>query len=139
MKKSVFIFILLLTMSAIFSSCRTKNEITGDTGYSSNLDTNVSQDNITEQMAYDGVYNYCRSTYNWNMAEDNSDIMYVMMGKETETEYQVIFRSYTGAFVYFYIDKSSGNTRLSEYVPALEIEEEAGTINLYDYLESDDK
>ena len=51
----------------------------------------------------------------------------------------MIFRSYTGAFVYFYVDKLSETTRLTEYVPTLEVEEDAGTINLYDYLESDEK
>ena len=42
------------------------------------------------------------------------------------------------AFVYFYVDKLSGVTRLIEYVPSLDIQEEAGTINLYDYLKSDE-
>ena len=72
------------------------------------------------------------------MAEDNPDIMYLEMGEDTESEYQVIFRSYTGSFVYFYVDKSSGVTRLIEYVPSLDIYEEAETINLYDYLKSDE-
>lgn len=61
--------------------------------------------------------------------------MYVTLGEETDSEYQVIFRSYTGAFVYFYVDKASGNTRLVEYVPSLGIEEETGSINLFDFLE----
>jgi hypothetical protein len=90
-------------------------------------------------MSYDGVYNYCRSVYDWSIAEDNPDIMYVKMGEETESEYQVIFRSYTGTFVYFYVDKLSGITRLTEYVPNLDIKEEAGTIDLYDYLEPDEE
>jgi hypothetical protein len=60
------------------------------------------------------------------------------MGEETETEYQVVFRSYTGTFVYFYVNKSNGNTRLVEYVPTLNIEEDAGSINIYDYLKLDD-
>lgn len=102
-------------------------------------DTTASRNNISEEMAYDGVYNYCHSMYDWSIAEDNPDIMYLKMGEETESEYQVIFCSYTGAFVYFYVDKASGTTRLIEYVPNLNIEEEAGTINLYDYLESDEK
>ena len=59
-------------------------------------------------------------------------------GEETESEYQVIFRSYTGAYVYFWVDKSTGTTRLTEYVPILEIKEAAGTIDLYDYLEQND-
>jgi hypothetical protein len=102
------------------------------------LVADASKNNITEEIAYEGVYNYCHSAYDWSMAEDTPDIMYLEMGEETETEYQVIFRSYTGAFVYFYVDKSSGITRLTEYVPNLAIEEEAGTIDLYDYLESDE-
>lgn len=60
--------------------------------------------------------------------------MYVEMGEESETGYQVIFRSYTGAFVYFDVDKATGTTKMTEYAPAVDVEEEAGTINLYDYL-----
>jgi hypothetical protein len=62
-------------------------------------------------------------------------MMYVTMGEETESEYQVIFRSYTGALVNFYVDKASGTTRMVEYVPTLDIENEVGTIQLSDYLE----
>jgi len=139
MKKLVFVFILLFVMGAVFQGCGTKNEISDSSLHSGDLDNNAPQNNISEEMAYDGVYNYCRSAYDWSIAEDNPDIMYLKMGEETESEYQMIFRSYTGTFVYFYVDKSSGSTRLIEYVPNLEIEEEAGTIDLYDYLESDEK
>ena len=48
---------------------------------------------------------------------------------------QVVFRSYTGALVNFYVDKASGTTRMVEKVPSLNIEEDAGTIELFDYLE----
>ena len=89
---------------------------------------------ITAEMAYEGVNNYCHSEYDWSVAEDNPSIMSVTMGEETETEYQVVFRSYTGAYVYFYVDKKSGTTRMEEHVPALDITEEAGTIELKDYL-----
>ena len=61
--------------------------------------------------------------------------MSVEMGEETDTEYQVTFRSYTGSFTYFYVNKSDGNTRIVEYVPALDIKEESGTISLFDYLD----
>ena len=90
---------------------------------------------ITAEMAYNGVSNYCHSTYDWSVAEDNPSIMYVQMGEETDSAYQVVFRSYTGAFVNFYVDKTSGTTRMVEKVPSLNIEEDAGTIELFDYLE----
>lgn len=89
---------------------------------------------ITADMAYEGVSNYCHSAYDWSVAEDNPDIMGLEMGEETDTEYQVVFRSYTGALVNFYVDKASGSTRMVEYVPALDITEEAGTIDIHDYL-----
>ena len=78
-------------------------------------------DGISAQMAYEGVSNYCHSEFDWN--------------DSTETEYKVVFRSYTGAFTSFYVDKASGTTRMVEFVPALNIESEAGSINLRDYLE----
>ena len=90
---------------------------------------------ITADMAREGVSNYCHSNYDWSPAEDRPDMMYVTLGDETDSTFQVIFRSYTGAFVYFYVNKADGTTRMTEYVPALDIEEEAGTINLFDYLE----
>ena len=88
-------------------------------------------------MAYEGVNNYCHSEYDWSIAEENPSIMYVTMGEETETEYQVIFRSYTGALVNFHVDKSSGKTRIVESVPALDVDSVVGTINLFDYIDKD--
>ncbi len=99
--------------------------------------TSTTEAAITADMAYQGVNNYCHGRYDWSMAEENPSIMYVKMGEETETEYQVVFRSYTGAFVYFYVDKSSGTTRMIEYVPSLDVKSEAGTIELSDYLKED--
>lgn len=90
---------------------------------------------ITAEKAYQAVSNYCHSEYDWSIAEDNPSIMGIEMGEETDSTYQVVFRSYTGALVYFYVDKSSGSTRMVESVPALGIESDAGTINLIDYLE----
>jgi hypothetical protein len=49
----------------------------------------------------------------------------------------VVFRSYTGAKVYFHVDKNSGTTRIVEHAPVIDVEEETGTINLYDYLKKD--
>ena len=99
--------------------------------------TNTKKSEITAEMAYEGVSNYCHSAYDWSVAEVNPSMMYVEMGEETESEYQVVFRSYTGAFVYFYVEKTSGTTRMVEYVPALDIKEEAGVIDIFDYVEKE--
>ena len=102
---------------------------------SSDAQTEDTLRTITKEMAFEGVNNYCHKEYDWSVAEDNPDIMYLTMGEETDSTYQVVFRSYTGAFVHFYVNKASGTTRMVEKVPNLNIEEESGTIDLFDYLE----
>ncbi len=99
--------------------------------------TNASKSKITAEMAYQGVSNYCHSTYDWSIAEDNPSVMSIEMGEETDSTYLVVFRSYTGAFVNFYVNKTSGTTRVEEYVPVLDIKSESGTIELFDYLEQE--
>lgn len=120
--------LMLVTMSMFFG-CAPKNV------ENTSITTGNEKTKITKEMAYNGVNNYCHKNFDWSVAKDNPDIMYVTMGEETDTEYQVTFRSYTGSFTYFYVNKSDGNTKIVEYVPALDIKEESGTINLFDYLD----
>ena len=100
--------------------------------------SNGTKSGITAEMAFEGVNNYCHSKYDWSIAKENPSIMYVQMGEETDSAYQVVFRSYTGAFVNFYIDKATGTTRMEEYVPTLDVKSDAGTINIFDYLETNE-
>lgn len=116
MKHIAFSFILIVML---FCSCG----------------SNTTKGKITAKMAYEGVSNYCHNTYDWSIAKENPSIMYIEMGEETDSAYQVIFRSYTGALVNFYVDKTSGKTRMEEYVPTLDVKSDAGTIDLFDYIE----
>ena len=120
MMKQIALLFLLATM--FLCSCGSKS-------------TKESQSKITAEMAFEGVTNYCHNAYDWSIAKDNPDIMGVQMGEESDSAYQVVFRNYTGAFVNFYVDKSSGTTRMEEYVPNLDIKEDAGTIDLFDYID----
>ena len=133
MKKSAFVFVMIFALLSVLSGCAIENAAGNNP--SEPAEGDVSERKITEELAYEGVYHYCRSAYDWSAAEENPGIMYVEPGEETEEECQVIFRSYTGALVCFYVDKVSGTARLVECVPSLGIEEETGTIELYDYLE----
>lgn len=94
----------------------------------------TSEAGITADMAYEGVSHYCHTMYDWSVAEENPDIMAVTMGEETDAAYQVIFRSYSGTFVYFSVDKASGRTTMTEVVPSMNVESEAGEFSIYDYL-----
>ena len=127
-----YIALLFVFIALFLCSCRNnKAEVTP----SSNVQTEDTLRTITTDMAYEGVNKYCHSVYDWSVAKDNPDIMFVQMGEETDSAYQVVFRSYTGAFVNFYVNKTSGTTRMEEYVPTLDIRNEAGSIDIFDYLE----
>lgn len=90
---------------------------------------------ITSEMAYEGVNNYCHSTYDWSFASENPSLMYLEMGEENDSAYEVVFRSYTGATVHFYVEKRGGHTRIVEKAPMPGLETEAGSIELLDYLD----
>ena len=130
-----FVLVVLLSCSCHNSKTNQANDSDLQTEMQDSLSDNPSVSKITAEIAYEGVNNYCHKEYDWGIAEDNPDLMYLQMGEETETEYQVVFRSYTGAFVHFYVDKTSGITKMMEKVPNLDVEEDAGTIDPFDYLE----
>lgn len=126
MKKIISISLAAIVL--LLCSCR--NNKTNQTDVA-----NAVKRTITAEMAYEGVNNYCHSVYDWSIAEENPSIMYVEMGEETDSVYQVVFRSYTGALVCFYVDKTSGTTRIVERVPNLGVEEEIGKFELFDQVE----
>ena len=47
---------------------------------------------ITAEMAYEGVSNYCHSAYDWSVAEENPSIMFVQMGEPTERRQSLYLR-----------------------------------------------
>ena len=131
---SKYIAVTFVFLVLFLCSCRNKK---ADAAQSSDAQTEDTLRSITADMAYEGINNYCHSAYDWSVAKDNPDIMYLTMGEDTDSAYQVVFRSYTGAFVHFYVNKTSGTTRMVEIVPSLNVEKESGTIDLFDYLEKE--
>ena len=129
MRKIFYIVSIILASMLLLFACASKNNAVE----SANNNTNIKE-KITKDIAFSGVNSYCHQNFDWSIAKDNPEIMSVEMGEETDTEYEVIFRSYTGSFTYFYVNKSDGNTRIVEYVPALDIKEESETINIFDYI-----
>lgn len=136
MKKLVSVIVVFLLLLCVLEGCILSQNNVDSEASSVGLTKSEFENGITKEMAYKGVNNYCHITYDWSIAKDNPSIMSVEMGEETDAEYQVIFKSYTGSFVYFYVDKLSGITKMVDYVPDLDIREESGTINLFDYLEN---
>ncbi|MBR6252990.1 MAG: hypothetical protein IKR04_04035 [Clostridia bacterium] len=135
--KTIFYLIAIIALCLLMVGCNNTNEEVKNEPVSSGnaevtvVEAPVESGELTEDMAYEGIKKYCNETYGYTEA---SSSMYIEIGDGTDDEYQMRFRSYTGAYVYFYIDKSTGVARMVETVPDLNVEEEAGTINVYDYL-----
>lgn len=134
--RKIFCLISIILVSMLLCACATNNNVAENVNNIESTSNNANaKEKITREIAYNGINNYCHQNFDWSIAKKNPDIMYVEMGEETDTEYEVIFRSYSGSFTYFYVNKSDGKTRIVEYVPALDIREESGIINIFDYIE----
>ena len=86
-----FVFVALLLCSCHHGKTNQTNDSDSQTEIQDSLSANPSASKITAEMAYEGVNNYCHKEYDWSIAENNPDLMYLQMGEETETEYQVVF------------------------------------------------
>ena len=134
MKKLICAMIAIILMSAMLQGCGSKAGKADNSPSSETSGAEVPQTGMTAEMALEGVNNYCHSRYDWSIAEENPDIMYVRMGEESDTAYQVIFRSYTGSFVYFTVDKTSCRRTMKEHVSNDDVERNAVEYSVYDYL-----
>lgn len=153
MKKIIYLMMVAVMMCGVLLGCSSKTENTDNSQSAGSTEnttpvantpaptanipkTNTSSEGaVTKEMAYEGVNNYCHSKFDWSFAEENPSLMYVEMGEETETEYQVVYHSYTGAIITFYVDKLTGIAKMTEYVPAINVKSDAGTIDIHEYLD----
>ncbi len=113
----------------------------GKYGESAEEQTPVSapqQDVLTEEQALEAVKNYCyiNNPDLKDMEESGSYTIYWESAANGENEAVVLFRSYTGAEIRYYVDLSTGVTYVTELVPGI-IDEETKTdesLNVRDYL-----
>ncbi len=94
---------------------------------------------ITDEQAVSAVQKYCYAEM-----PDLEDIVkaeeypvYWKVESSDEKEIVVVFRSYTGAQMRYYIDRVSGDTRVTEFVPGIMTEEAPSgeTLNVRDYMD----
>ena len=89
---------------------------------------------LTEEQAYNAVQAYCPSTMP-ELSDESLTFGWNSEGLQGE-EYKITFRSYTGAYVYYYVDVKTGDVRAEEYAPSIsdEIVPTDETFNAWDYL-----
>lgn len=130
MNKKVFraatIVLLSFLLTTIFCSCNRKpNEA----------------EKLSDEQMLSGIMNYC---YTQNpdlksIVEAKEYPVYWEISSSDEHETVVLFRSYTGAQNRYYIDQTTGDTYVTEFVPGITAEEQQTdeSFNIRDYLSTD--
>ena len=94
---------------------------------------------LSDEQAISAVKRYCY-TNNPDLeriASDGEYPVYWDVSSRDEHEIVVLFRSYTGALLRYYIDPVSGDAYVTEFVPGLSSGEERTEehLNVWDYLD----
>ena len=93
---------------------------------------------ISDEQALAAVKNYCciKDPELAGMAEAGEYPVYWELASGSDAGIVVLFRSYTGAQIRYYIDRVTGETYVTEFVPGITSEEERTdeSLNLWEYL-----
>ena len=113
-------------------------ETTEATETTETTETADATDLITEQQAVEAIRNYCISE-NPELAEmvESEDNMAYWDASTTDAgEICVLYRSYTGALIRYYVNPETGDTYVTEQVPGIIDEEQKTdeTLNLRDLM-----
>ena len=99
----------------------------------------TENDLISDDQAITAIKNYCHISNPdlENIEKEGEYPVYWEVQSSDENEIVVLFRSYTGALIRYYIDPVSGDTYVTEFVPGITSEEEKTDeeLNVKDYME----
>lgn len=96
-------------------------------------------ESISDEQALAAIQKYC-----YSLNPDLEDIVsegeygvYWEIASSEENEIVVLYRSFTGAQARYYIDRATGDTYVTEFVPGIMEEEERTeeTLNVKDYID----
>ncbi|MBO4414787.1 MAG: hypothetical protein J5824_02255 [Lachnospiraceae bacterium] len=93
---------------------------------------------FTDEAAYDAIQAYCydRMSGLKELVDSGEYNIWWMVESSDEDQIVVLFRSYTGAYLRYYVDRHTGETYVTEYVPMVMDNEQRTdeTLNINDYL-----
>ncbi len=124
----------VLISEPISSAASSESSEAGDTSE----DAAKQQEKLTDDQVLAAIQNYC---YAGNpeledMVNAGETPIYWEVTSSSESEVVVLFRSYTGALIRYYVDPTSGETYVTEFVSGVMTEEQRTdeTFNVRDYL-----
>ena len=102
------------------------------------LDREAEQFALSDEAALSAIRQYCMDNYPELEGKVDSEdyLVYWELASSDEQQIVVLFRSYTGAEVRYYIDRATGDTYVTEFMPGITPEEERTeeTLNVWDWL-----
>ncbi len=116
----------------------TNSEITQETEiFGQEISNSQSSKELDRDQTLAAIERFCREQnpdLN-NMSQDEYSF-YWELTSETEQEYVVTYRSYTGSFTYFHVNKATGEVTTMEYVPGITDGEVPGAeeFQIWDYI-----
>ena len=116
----------------------TNSEITQETEiFGQEISNSQSSKELDRDQTLAAIERFCREQnpdLN-NMSQDEYSF-YWELTSETEQEYVVTYRSYTGSFTYFHVNKETGEVTTMEYVPGITDGEVPGAeeFQIWDYI-----
>ena len=97
-----------------------------------------SSGTLSDEQALAAIRNYCIAVNPdlANFADTEEFSTYWELASSDASQVVVLFRSYTGALVRYYIDRATGDTYVTEFVPGITPEEmrTEESLNVRDYL-----
>ena len=158
MKKNVFrataFALSLLALTAMLCGCGRKENtaetvdpaLNGETvSVGETVDPTEAEDEdegeLTDEQALSAVRNYCYTANPGleDIVNAGEYQVYWEIASSGDEEVVVLYRSYTGAEIRYYIDRTTGEASVTEYVPGITPEEEQTdeSLNIRDYLAED--
>lgn len=96
------------------------------------------EEKLSDEQAMSAIENYCYSVNPdlERIVNEEEFPVYWAISSSEENETVVLFRSYTGAQTRYYINRITGETYVTEFVPGIMLEEERTdeSFNARDYL-----
>ena len=117
----------------------TNSEITQETEiFGQEISNSQSSKELDRDQTLAAIERFCREQnpdLN-NMSQDEYSF-YWELTSETEQEYVFTYRSYTGSFTYFHVNKATGEVTTMEYVPGITDGEVPGAeeFQIWDYID----
>ena len=142
----ILLFALVILPGMLLSACgkTVPAETAGPAASADSISTAGSEaesekreETLTDEQALAAIRNYCilANPDLEETAASGEAPVYWEIASSDEQQIVVLFRSYTGAQIRYYVDPVSGETYVTEFVPGITAEEErtAESLNVRDY------